>query len=653
MSPSPDHGSGQTTVRTAYVGYKHDNTDYNPQVWIDWNTRIDLATTDTGLDSPESKRGMQGEAIFYEQGGYLLTSRTKVGNYYYDTIAFEPIVKESALGIFLAIDTANIGEPDIPDNALRTRAALGHITLGNISVSNYPWERVDGIQIATHTRGDDVILPYGTGNIDAIIDNERFETIVDRGSTLVKIGDGNDVVIGGYGTDLFASVESAVIIPDATGTKFFVGGSNNDNLYGGRESDLLVGDRWGGHELYLTSESLHDVPAKWLKQANNLKAYQPPDFKEGAGSSLLGQYNDSLKLFSVDYYPLWAPGNDDIIGNDGDDVIYGDDNTINHNLYQLPTIRKWLPYTPYAVWNSGGGVSSSNWTSIKLGADEIDGGPGNDQIYGGVGRDAIIGGYGFDIIDIGPQIVVPGYEPFYGLKVVYGDKSAAQLTSSRPLRGGRSLETTTNDPDNNGVNMFIAGGLYDNEDELKQSNSGLLDTASASRQTLAEKMSGFEQAWQKIGKVVKLMGDLGNWVESIVGVTLDFIKDSEREPVALGTEPKAADALTIIKDFNTDDFLTLSVPKGETITIEKISKFTIGGSSTLNPLAGDIIESSGTMIYQGKGAGNNFQRIFLQGYNEELNLLGYSADQITFIYGGNDYAEFVKNPVAQQSLTTI
>jgi hypothetical protein len=201
--------------------------------------------------------------------------------------------------------------------------------------------------------------------------------------------------------------------------------------------------------------------------------------------------------------------------------------------------------------------------------------------------------------------------------------------------------------------MFIAGGLYDNEDELKQSNSGLLDTASATRQTLAEKMSGFEQAWQKIGKVVKLMSDLGNWVESLVGLTLDFINDSEREPVALGTEPKAADALTIIKDFNNDDFLTLSVPKGETITIEKISKFTIGGSSTLNPLAGDIIESSGTMIYQGKGAGNNFQRIFLQGYNEELNLLGYSADQTTFIYGGNDYAEFTKNPVAQQSLTTI
>jgi hypothetical protein len=59
------------------------------------------------------------------------------------------------------------------------------------------------------------------------------------------------------------------------------------------------------------------------------------------------------------------------------------------------------------------------------------------------------------------------------------------------------------------------------------------------------------------------------------------------------------------------------------------------------------------MIYQGKGAGNNFQRIFLQGYNEELNLLGYSADQMTLIYGGNDYAEFAKNPVAQQSLTTI
>lgn len=124
--------------------------------------------------------------------------------------------------------------------------------------------------------------------------------------------------------------------------------------------------------------------------------------------------------------------------------------------------------------------------------------------------------------------------------------------------------------------MFIAGGLYDNEDELKQSNSGLLDTASASRQTLAEKMSGFEQAWQKIGKVVKLMSDLGNWVESLVGLTLDFINDSEREPVALGTEPKAADALTIIKDFNNDDFLTLSVPKGETITIEKYLSLPLG-----------------------------------------------------------------------------
>ena len=59
-----------------------------------------------------------------------------------------------------------------------------------------------GIKVTTGKEGDDLVLPSGPGQFAWIKFNgfpTAFSTIVDRERTLVNVGNGQDVAIGGYG----------------------------------------------------------------------------------------------------------------------------------------------------------------------------------------------------------------------------------------------------------------------------------------------------------------------------------------------------------------------------------------------------------------------------------------------------------------------
>jgi hypothetical protein len=528
----------------------------------------------------------------------------------------------------------------------RTRASQQFDSVTGRRIESYPWANVAGIVVDLPYNSDDIILPYGSGG------SFRGVTIVDRGANYINAGKGDDAVIGGYGQDFIGSRQrpqdlrqlANISAPTyfrepTTGTKLYVGGSSDDVLDGGSDRDLLVGDRLNGHELYLPDSALKDLPRIWAKQADQLSIYN--DFGEdwaangpGKGADLLAVRPTTRNFAAPEYYPLWIPGNDIIRGYEGDDIIHGDDNTISLNLYQLAEIRKWLANTPKEVLDAGG-IGSSNWDKIKLGADFIDAGAGDDQIYAGVGADAVIGGTGADVIDTGPQILAPGFQPFYGPKVIYGDRATFD-----PITKSWTKDISAVSPDH-----FVIGGLFDTETELEQSKSGEFDALTLQRRTMSEALSEFEAKWGIAGKVLKNIPKVGKIITGIVDGVIKFMKFNDPKPVAPGAPAKASDSLTIIRDFDSVDILSINVPFRASLTASR-NRFGVSGIEKENLLGMGLTGKRGTYLRLSKEAGTFYDRVFIEG-DKELAILDISAPQengsVTWTLGGSDYLDLLKN----------
>jgi Ca2+-binding RTX toxin-like protein len=531
-----------------------------------------------------------------------------------------------------------------PANSTRaSRRFYDPTDFGNVlTVSPYPWQNVAGIVVNSVENSNDLILPYGTGGL-------QYSTIVDRGVNYINARNGQDVVIGGYGQDTFGSSVDIKNLKElakidttsrerARGSKFYVGGSSEDVLAGGLEADFLVGDRLNGYELYLPTSRLNGIPDTWKNHLEAIKSYQPSTFQIGKGS----QGFDLVAKDESKTYPLWIPGNDIIRGYEGDDIIHGDDNTISQNLFQLPTIRKWLSNTPRLVVDAGG-INNIKWSEkgFQLGADFIDGGAGNDQIYAGIGADRIIGGYGSDVIDTGPQIITPGYNPFFGPKVIFGGN--ADIVTGEWVK-----DTSEKSPD-----LFVIGALIDTEKELSSSITGELDTTSAERKTMAESLAKFEKAWEAAEGVVSNIPKVGGAVVEVVKAVTAFLKISDPKPVPVGDSPQADDAVTIIRDFDENDILSINVPNGANLQLRR-GEYNIGGSDK-NPLTKGLFNKKGVYFEIEKSAGNAYKRLFLEGvtelatirYNQETDFVSWTFGGKSFIgYDGNNDG----NPYKSQTI---
>lgn len=446
-------------------------------------------------------------------------------------------------------------------------------------------------------------------------------TVVDKGYSWVEVSNGQDVVVGGYGRDIisgeYLTKQGSLDLlyskffygshNESYGSKFFVGGSDNDLLLGSRDSDFLIGDRFNGFECYLNRSSLEsNIPSFFELQKASLLRYQRDEWNSndnpGQGGALLGTNGKKI--------PMWRPGCDVIHGFGGDDLIYGDDNADN-NLALLANLRK------FAVNDE-----SIDWLSSRFGDDFIDGGAGNDQIFAGFGSDAVIGGLGSDFISCGQQIIADGYEPVWGPKVIWGDEYNPSNDKNR-----------TTSPD-----VFFLGDIFAAPGDIEASQSGISDTSQL-RQSISEKMSKFHEEWNKYSKAIKLIPKIGTIVSSLGDAFFAFANFMHKQLPSADRRASSLDVLTVIKDFDPSDQLVVKLLPGDSVEFRRTEQnFTLdksGKYSDINPLVVDDLGGEGRMMTFTRDAGVTFQRTFLQGYTGEIVKLRQEAAE-----GGGSWVYF-------------
>ena len=222
--------------------------------------------------------------------------------------------------------------------------------------------------------------------------------------SILRGGDGDDVVIGGESTDF---------IDGGRGRDELHGGGDNDTLVGSLGDDLLYGDA-GDDELFGQegSDTLYggDGADKIDTGIGRNKAYGDDGDDTILGGPLEdhlygGNGNDTIEGGDGPDVILGEAGNDTLRGQGGDDTLdggddgdflFGDDG--NDRLLGRGGSDEIYGGTGLDYLNGGGG---GDFLYGQADADELDGDAGDDVIRGGLGEDLIYGRSGADTIDGG------------------------------------------------------------------------------------------------------------------------------------------------------------------------------------------------------------------------------------------------------------
>lgn len=188
-------------------------------------------------------------------------------------------------------------------------------------------------------------LTQGTSGDDWIYDKNlnRFDendTLTVSASSILKGGDGNDVIEAGKGNDR---------VGGGNGDDLIAGGQDNDRLYGDAGDDQI----WGGSE--------NDI----------LSGGQGQDILHG------GSGNDILRGGSETDMLFGDTGDDTLSGHRGDDHLWG--GAGQDKLY---------------------GNSGNDHLDGGAGDDILRGSTGSDVLRGGAGQDMLHGGEDNDVFDI-------------------------------------------------------------------------------------------------------------------------------------------------------------------------------------------------------------------------------------------------------------
>jgi len=211
---------------------------------------------------------------------------------------------------------------------------------------------VDNILLSAHAGSTSAALPLGDAN--AILQNISLTMGVD---TLYG-GDGIDTLYGDVRLMTLESIAGTANDP-TTGNQqssaliqFITFQSNTDYLYGGNGDDVLVGDV-GTLNLF--------------SQAGN--ALGTGDVANGYIRPII--VSDPPNTFTM--------GGDFLYGDNGNDTLYGDIDTLN-----LTAIS--------GIGNGGAQARGQIIGNVfNMGADELHGGNGNDRLYGDIGTLSLFG----------------------------------------------------------------------------------------------------------------------------------------------------------------------------------------------------------------------------------------------------------------------
>jgi len=274
--------------------------------------------------------------------------------------------------------------------------------------------------------GDDHIL---TGDGDDVI-------IGGFGSDTLEAGtdDGDDVVIGDSGTADFDGTglltSIATTASDLGGDDLILVGDGNDVVFGGAGSDLVDGtvDPVTGIASAVGSDTGDDV----MVGDNGLA-----EFGIGSGESVLTHIETADELLGGDDVLFAGDGSDVVLGGIGSDTIdagsdVGDDVVIGDN--------------GTAEFDGAGLLTDIATTAPEAGGDDV--------IVTGDGDDVIFGGSGADTITADPLTGTPlGTDP--GVDVVVGDNGLAAFDTATGESVVERVETT--DPGFGGADTIFTG----------------------------------------------------------------------------------------------------------------------------------------------------------------------------------------------------
>ena len=243
------------------------------------------------------------------------------------------------------------------------------------------------------------------------------------GNDLIDVGDGANIVVGGFGNDTINAGAGAdillgdngmvtytpgttnlleVVATDTTnatggddiinageGNNLIIGGVGTDTVTGGNGANLVIGD---------------NGRITWTP-GGNLVSVASTDPALGAG--------DTIVLGNGGNVVIGGFGGDTVTSGSGNDTLIGDNGAIGY---------------------TGGVMTSVASTDVIAGTggnDIINGGDGNNLVIGGVGGDAITTGSGADVI-IGDN----------GTILLDGNGTVVRISTGNPILGGDDIIAT-------------------------------------------------------------------------------------------------------------------------------------------------------------------------------------------------------------------
>ena len=277
-----------------------------------------------------------------------------------------------------------------------------------------------GFENANITNGDDLLA--GTSGNDTINSSAGDDTLFGlSGNDNLNGGSQSDVIYGGDGKDtLSGDIDNDQLFGDdgldnlfgGDGYDTLWGGAGRDSINGGSDNDLLIG---GGADDTLSGGSGTDTASYHFDTSVsgggttgvnvNLSSLQATD---GWGNTdTFTSTGGTIPLSDVENV-IGSLYNDTIAGDDGVNVLDGNDGTDTLNLAPSGSgvvadlsagtaVSAGVTDTVMNFENITGSNSSDTLTGDS-GVNTLDGGSGNDILRGGLGADILIGGAGNDSI---------------------------------------------------------------------------------------------------------------------------------------------------------------------------------------------------------------------------------------------------------------
>lgn len=304
------------------------------------------------------------------------------------------------------------------------------------------------------------IPEHNTELVPSYNHDETTKRILGNYFNIVTTAAGNDLIIGGYGSDfIHAGVADDRLVND-NDEVFGLGGA--DYITAGAGNDTLYGDGLIIKEFAPLSERFFDRDGEARLQGldeDRLNSLYAPiqTFTTGVN---FGYHGDDVIEGEA--------GDDVIFGEGGDDELYGGD---DNDLISADSLNIGIANQQTEAWNQQHGYASLSeyekkqfWvglyqtTAAQAGQDKLYGGDGNDHLGGGGDIDRTYGGTGDDIIHGDKDFSNSQAANSSQVPTVDGIKNTARSLHETTVIAGIEIDLESRETFYNHGNDYLYGG---------------------------------------------------------------------------------------------------------------------------------------------------------------------------------------------------